>query len=101
MNLTEKTGRLIAIDAVTDDFDLMLINKSGTAIRMAMSDIRVMGRATQGVKLIELHKRNDHLMFGCVVPKDEEVDAQNENMETGSAIEENGADFVPTEDNND
>ena len=101
MNLTEKTGRLIAIDAVTDDFDLMLINKSGTAIRMAMSDIRVMGRATQGVKLIELHKRNDHLMFGCVVPKDEEVEAQNENMETGSAIEENGADFVPTEDNND
>ena len=101
MNLTEKTGRLIAIDAVTDDFDLMLINKSGTAIRMAMSDIRVMGRATQGVKLIELHKRNDHLMFGCVVPKDEEVEAQNENMEMGSAIEENGADFVPTEDNND
>lgn len=101
MNLTEKTGRLIAIDAVTDDFDLMLINKSGTAIRMAMSDIRVMGRATQGVKLIELHKRNDHLMFGCVVPKDEEVEAQNENMETGSAMEENGADFVPTEENND
>ncbi len=101
MNLTEKTGRLIAIDAVTDDFDLMLINKSGTAIRMAMSDIRVMGRATQGVKLIELHKRNDHLMFSCVVPKDEEVEVQNENMEMGSAIEENGADFVPTEDNND
>lgn len=101
MNLTEKTGRLIAIDAVTDDFDLMLINKSGTAIRMAMSDIRVMGRATQGVKLIELHKRNDHLMFGCVVPKDEEVEVQNENIETESAIEDNGADFVPTEENND
>ncbi len=101
MNLTEKTGRLIAIDAVTDDFDLMLINKSGTAIRMAMSDIRVMGRATQGVKLIELHKRNDHLMFGCVVPKGEEVEVQNENIETESAIEDNGADFVPTEENND
>ena len=49
----------------------MLITKSGTAIRMAMDTIRVMGRATQGVKLIELQKRNDTLMFGCVVPKEE------------------------------
>ncbi len=105
MNLTDKTGQLVSIDAVTDDFDLMLINKSGTAIRMAMSDIRVMGRATQGVKLIDLQKRNDTLMFGCIVPKNEE----NENAAEGSAEEnndsanqnnENGADFAQESENN-
>jgi DNA gyrase subunit A len=53
----------------------MLITKSGTAIRMDMSSISVLGRATQGVKLIELQKRNDTLMFGCTVPK-EEVEEQ-------------------------
>lgn len=74
MNLTDKTGYLIGLDAVTDDMDLMLITKSGTAIRMAMDTIRVMGRATQGVKLIELQKRNDTLMSGCTVPKEEEPD---------------------------
>lgn len=74
MNLTDKTGYLIGLDAVTDDMDLMLITKSGTAIRMAMDTIRVMGRATQGVKLIELQKRNDTLMSGCTVPKEEETD---------------------------
>ena len=72
MNLTDKTGNLIGLEAVTDEQDLMLITKSGTAIRMAMDTIRVMGRATQGVKLIELQKRNDTLMFGCVVPKEEQ-----------------------------
>jgi DNA gyrase subunit A len=70
--LTDKTGSLVGLHAVTDDEDLMLITKSGTAIRMAMDSIRVQGRATQGVKLIELQKRNDVLMFGCVVPKEEE-----------------------------
>ena len=71
MNLTDKTGNLIGLEAVTDVQDLMLITKSGTAIRMAMDTIRVMGRATQGVKLIELQKRNDTLMFGCTVPKED------------------------------
>jgi DNA gyrase subunit A len=75
MNLTDKTGNLIGLEAVTDEQDLMLITKSGTAIRMAMDTIRVMGRATQGVKLIELQKRNDTLMFGCVVPKEEQEEA--------------------------
>ena len=74
MNLTDKTGNLIGLEAVTDEQDLMLITKSGTAIRMAMDTIRVMGRATQGVKLIELQKRNDTLMFGCTVPKEEQED---------------------------
>ncbi len=81
MNITDKTGKLIAIDAVTDDYDLMLINKSGTAIRMPMESIRVMGRATQGVKLIELQKRNDELAFGCIVPKDEEESPSNSPIE--------------------
>jgi DNA gyrase subunit A len=75
MNLTDKTGNLIGLEAVTNEQDLMLITKSGTAIRMAMDTIRVMGRATQGVKLIELQKRNDTLMFGCVVPKEEVEEA--------------------------
>lgn len=76
MNLTEKTGNLVGLHAVSDDEDLMLITKSGTAIRMAMSSISVLGRATQGVKLIELQKRNDTLMFGCTVPKEEEETAE-------------------------
>ena len=97
MNITDKTGHLIAIDAVTDDVDLMLINKSGTAIRMAMSDIRVMGRATQGVKLIELQKRNDTLSFGCVVPKDEENAVQTaEDAEPAEGV----AEIAETTDNN-
>ncbi len=72
MNITDKTGNLIGLEAVNDDMDLMLITKAGTAIRMAMDAISVLGRATQGVKLIELQKRNDTLMFGCTVPKEEQ-----------------------------
>lgn len=95
MNITDKTGKLIAIDAVTDESDLMLINKSGTAIRMAMSDIRVMGRATQGVKLVELQKRNDKLMFSCIVPKDDAENAETvATSDTDVAENENGTDFV-------
>ena len=75
LNITDKTGALVGLHAVTDDDDLMLITKSGTAIRMAMDAISVQGRATQGVKLIELQKRNDTLMFGCIVPKEEEETA--------------------------
>lgn len=90
MNLTDKTGQLIAIEAVTDEDDLMLITKSGTAIRMDMSSIRVMGRATQGVKLIELQKRNDTLMFGCIVPKEEsENENENENPNENENQNEN------------
>ena len=76
MALTDKTGLLIGIDAVTDENDLMLVNKSGTVIRMPISDIRVMGRATQGVKLIELQKRQDSIAFECIVPKDDEQEEQ-------------------------
>lgn len=89
MNVTDKTGQLIGIHAVTDEDDLMLITKSGTAIRMALDTVRVMGRATQGVKLIELQKRNDTLMFGCIVPKDEEevTEETAETVETGEVTE--------------
>lgn len=75
LNITDKTGALVGLHAVTDADDLMLITKSGTAIRMAMDAISVQGRATQGVKLIELQKRNDTLMSGCIVPKEEEETA--------------------------
>jgi DNA gyrase subunit A len=91
MNLTDKTGNLIGLEAVTDEQDLMLITKSGTAIRMAMDTIRVMGRATQGVKLIELQKRNDTLMFGCVVPKEEveeATEAPEATAEEATTVEE-------------
>lgn len=89
MNLTDKTGLLIGIDAVTDEDDLMLITKSGTAIRMAIDTIRVMGRATQGVKLIELQKRNDTLMSGCIVPKEEEESETAESAENTETQEIN------------
>ncbi len=97
MNLTDKTGQLVGINAVTDDDDLMLITKSGTAIRMAIDTIRVMGRATQGVKLIELQKRNDTLMSGCIVPKEEE---NEEPTEGGNTQNENGENETTTEINN-
>lgn len=75
LNITDKTGALVGLEAVTDEDDLMLITKSGTAIRMAIDTISVQGRNTQGVKLIELQKRNDTLMSGCIVPKEEEETA--------------------------
>ena len=91
MNLTDKTGYLVGLHAVNDDEDLMLITKSGTAIRMAISAISLQGRATQGVKLIELQKRNDTLMFGCTVPKeDEEVNGENGENGDASLNGENG-----------
>lgn len=67
LNITEKTGRLVAIKVVTDDNDLMIINKSGILIRMKVSECRVMGRATQGVRLINLTKKNDVIASVCKV----------------------------------
>ena len=66
-SITEKTGRLVAIKNVTDDNDLMIINKSGIAIRLAVSECRVMGRATQGLRLINLSKKNDVIASVCKV----------------------------------
>ena len=67
LNVTEKTGRLVAIKNVTDDNDLMIINKSGILIRLKVSECRVMGRATQGVRLINLTKKNDVIASVCKV----------------------------------
>ncbi len=67
MNITEKTGKLVAIKSVTDDNDLMIINKSGITIRLKVADVRPTGRATQGVRLINLEKRNDHIGSVCKV----------------------------------
>ena len=71
LNITEKTGRLVAIKVVTDQNDLMIINKSGIAIRLSVADCRVMGRATQGVRLINLAKKNDVIASVCKVMSSE------------------------------
>ena len=80
LNVTEKTGNLIAIKSVTDDDDLMIINKSGLTIRMHVADIRSQGRATQGVKLINL-KGKDQIAAVAKVEKDDEEDLIDENIE--------------------
>ena len=71
LNITDKTGRLVAIKNVTDDNDLMIINKIGIVIRLAVADCRVMGRATQGVRLINLTKKNDVIASVCKVMSSE------------------------------
>ncbi len=77
LNITDKTGKLVSINSVTDENDLMIINKSGITIRLKVSDIRTMGRATQGVKLINLGKRNDEIASICKVDSDDEVETEN------------------------
>lgn len=76
MNITDKTGKLVSISSVTDDNDLMIINKSGITIRVKVADLRVMGRATQGVKLINLGKRNDSIASVCKVLSDKEEEEE-------------------------
>ena len=84
LNITEKTGKLISINAVTDADDLMIINKSGLTIRMAVEDLRVMGRATQGVKLINI-KGNDSIAAVTKVMKDDVAEVVVD--EEGNVIE--------------
>lgn len=86
LSITEKTGNLVAIKAVTDDNDLVVINKTGVMIRIGMDDIRVMGRATQGVKIINL-KKNDEIASVAKVPA-----AEEEENEEGLEGLENNAD---------
>lgn len=89
MNITDKTGALIAIKYVTDENDLMIINKSGLAIRMSVSDLRVMGRATQGVRLINL-KNGDEIAAVAKVEISEDVeDLESDDDVTDSGAEEN------------
>jgi DNA gyrase subunit A len=86
LNITEKTGSLISINSVTDADDLMIINKSGITIRMAVADLRVMGRATQGVRLINI-RENDSIAAVTKVIKEEEVIVETEDGETVLNVE--------------
>lgn len=93
LNITEETGKVVAIKAVTEEQDLMIINKSGITIRLRISDVNVQGRATQGTRLIDLKKRNDVISSVCLVPAEEEeeeaLDDNNENSpETTDTITE-------------
>lgn len=111
LDITEKTGAVIAIKAVTDNDDLMIINKSGIAIRLRLAEVRVQGRATQGVSLINLEKRNDVISSVCRVPTEEaeesdeqieEIDNQPESAgQTVEQISENSeqSESVKNEDN--
>ena len=82
LNITDKTGKLVSLKSVTNDNDLMIINKSGILIRVKVADIRIMGRATQGVKLINLEKRGDEIGSICKVPTDvEEEEMLAESMD--------------------
>ena len=85
MNLTEKTGDLIAFLRVTDEQDLMIINKSGITIRLHVSNISQQGRVTQGVKLIELQKRKDVIASVCAVPTEDDEVPADETVETAEA----------------
>ncbi len=82
INVTDKTGRLVDIKDVDDTKDLVIINKSGITIRLKVADVRVMGRATQGVRLINLEKRNDEIASVCVVDTyEEEETAENDELQ--------------------
>jgi DNA gyrase subunit A len=83
INITDKTGKLVAMKNVTEDNDLMIINKSGITIRMKVADIKVIGRATQGVRLINLEKRHDEIASVCKVlsETDEEIAEQKAELE--------------------
>lgn len=94
LNITEKTGNLIAIQSVTDEDGLMIINKSGVAIRMGMDDLRVMGRNTQGVRMINL-KNNDEIAAVAKVMMDKEVEEETE--DTVENIDEETQNQAPLE----
>lgn len=86
LSITEKTGNLVAIKSVTDANDLMIINKSGITIRLKVADVRIMGRATQGVRLIDLEKRNDQIGSVCKVTSEAE---EEEALAEGETVAEN------------
>lgn len=100
INITEKTGQLISIDSVTDNDDLMIINRSGLIIRMAVADLRVMGRATQGVRLINL-RENDSIAAVTKVEADETVDEEQVDSLHPVPPTESAFDTFPTEEDAD
>lgn len=101
MNVTEKTGVLIAIKSVTDENDLVIINKSGITLRIHVADFRVMGRATQGVRVINLEKRNDTIASVCCVDTDAEEEVEQidgEVVDIADADSDNVTDDAENED---
>ena len=95
MKITDKTGKVVAIKNVTDENDLVIINKSGITLRMKVADVRVMGRATQGVRIINLEKRNDEIASVCKV-----LSATDENEETTETVTpENGEQPTSSQEN--
>jgi DNA gyrase subunit A len=99
ISITEKTGHLVAIKTVTDDDDLMIINKSGIAIRLSVSNLRTMGRATQGVRLINL-KGNDSIAAVAKVMKDENEEEIDSEVENSEAQTEDGTTLDNSQDEN-
>ncbi|MDE6439092.1 MAG: DNA gyrase subunit A, partial [Muribaculaceae bacterium] len=100
MNITEKTGYVVALKSVDDDNDLVIINRSGITIRVRVSDIRVMGRNTQGVRIINLDKRGDEIASVCCVDTDPEEEAQ-EAIENPEALPEEPDNSIDTEEPDD
>ena len=98
MNITEKTGKLVTIKSVTDENDLMIINKSGITIRLKVADVRIMGRATQGVRLINLEKRNDQIGSVCKVMTESLEDEIPAEEKEGTIISDPNADTPNAED---
>ena len=96
INVTDKTGALVALKSVNDDNDLVIINKSGITLRLHVNDIRVMGRATQGVRLINLDKRADEIASVCCVDNDPEEEA--EKVESDEVIVDETLDLVDVND---
>lgn len=87
LKITDKTGYLVAIRSVTDEHDLMIINKSGVTIRMHARDISTQGRATQGVRLINLEKRGDEIASVCRVLAEDEIEEEALTTEEGAPVE--------------
>ncbi len=103
MNVTDKTGHLVALKSVNDDNDLVIINKSGITLRIHVADLRVMGRATQGVRIINLEKRNDTIASVCCVETDPEEEVDQEVIDTQAgeiteAIDEMMSEDTPSAD---
>ena len=98
LNITDKTGNLVAIKSVTDENDLMIINKSGITIRLKVADVRIMGRATQGVRLIDLEKRNDQIGSVCKVASENEEEVQDEETPTTDIQPADGETIQPATD---
>ena len=92
LNVTDKTGKLVAIKSVNDENDLVIINKSGITLRIRVADIRVQGRATQGVRLINLDKRGDTIASVCCVDTDPEEEADKELLELQEEVVETAVD---------